>query len=309
MITSGTPQHFSVNFDSTGMTAGQVAHGNISIPYNDASGGFQIYTCTVTVRITDFAGPEINLRHDGGAAIPNGTPNAIVFGNQRVRTPSFFQYVDIENTGSAPLTVKGISIADAADFDLSAPVTPFPIGVGANASTFTLRFKPQARVLYTGVKVTVTYVDATGMDALYQFTVSGQGTGPRMEVWTTEATPRKIPIGDYSPPFGPVDGSGKSNLNFSIRNTGNDLLRLLSNPPVAISGSPTIGVTSQPTTPVTITGSVPFTVTYTPAGSGTAAAVVSIANDDPDLGGAAYTFTVTVALPVPSAPSGLRIRP
>jgi hypothetical protein len=99
--------------------------------------------------------------------------------------------------------------------------------------------------------------------------------------------------------FGPAVVGSTSDFNFSIFNTGSIDLNLIGAPKVAVGGSPDFTVIAQPASPIAGPGgSSDFTVRFTPTGSGTKAASLTISNNDGDenlfviqINGTALSFT------------------
>ncbi len=101
-----------------------------------------------------------------------------------------------------------------------------------------------------------------------------------------------IPNGSGSFNFGNVSFGASSNATFTVQNNGNRSLNLTGTPKVQINGvdAAVFSIYAQPSSPVALNGSATFVVKFSPIGTGTKIATISIASDDPDKN--PYTFTV-----------------
>ena len=186
----------------------------------------------------------------------------------------------VRNTGTAALTIDGLTVDGAGFSVIQAPASP----VAAGSSTFfAIAFAPTAPGTRTG---TVTI--ANNAADVFSFTVSAQ------------ATPVPAPAIAVS-----VDGSGIANAGtlafglvnlgtaasrtLTIRNTGTQALILSSNPVVTGDG---FTLTTPPAAPLLPPGgTVTCVVTFTPTATGDRTGSLSIANNA--LGASPYVITLT----------------
>jgi hypothetical protein len=200
----------------------------------------------------------------------------------------------------------------ATDADLPAQGITYSITGGADSAHFSV-------VAATGVLTFSSAPDFenkldVGADNVYDLIVTvtddGSPTGTKTQsiaVTVTNANEApvitgnsvSIPDGDSTPSttdhtdFGSALLSGGTVVRtFTIANNGTGSLTLSGTPLVAVSGTHAADftVTALPTSPVTASGSTTFQVTFTPSGSGTRTATLTLANDDSVVG--SYDFAI-----------------
>jgi hypothetical protein len=200
----------------------------------------------------------------------------------------------------------------ATDADLPAQGITYSITGGADSAHFSV-------VAATGVLTFNSAPDFenkldVGADNVYDLIVTvtddGSPTGTKTQsiaVTVTNANEApvitgnsvSIPDGDSTPSttdhtdFGSALLSGGTVVRtFTIANNGTGSLTLSGTPLVAVSGTHAADftVTALPTSPVTASGSTTFQVTFTPSGSGTRTATLTLANDDSVVG--SYDFAI-----------------
>jgi hypothetical protein len=200
----------------------------------------------------------------------------------------------------------------ATDADLPAQGITYSITGGADSAHFSV-------VAATGVLTFSSAPDFenkldVGADNVYDLIVTvtddGSPTGTKTQsiaVTVTNANEApvitgnsvSIPDGDSTPSttdhtdFGSALLSGGTVVRtFTIANNGTVSLTLSGTPLVAVSGTHAADftVTALPTSPVTASGSTTFQVTFTPSGSGTRTATLTLANDDSVVG--SYDFAI-----------------
>jgi autotransporter-associated beta strand protein len=133
---------------------------------------------TVSIRLRQCIAPEINVK-DNGVSIADGdttptTADHTDFGRTSVPGGTVVHAFTIENTGTAALTVNGITLSGmyAGDFTVSGNSFPAIIGSG-DATTFMVTFNPSAR----GVRTATVSIDNDDSDE-NPYTFAIQGTGP-----------------------------------------------------------------------------------------------------------------------------------
>ena len=233
--------------------------------------------------------PDINVL-GGGNTIPNGAPSTpggnTDFGSVNVTSGTAQKTFTIQNTGSAVLTLTGVTIsgANASDFTVttqpvtvcddtfsltqtrrmaineSSSVTVCP----TKATTFTITFDPSA----AGVRTATVSIASNDPDENpYTFAIQGTGlVAPEIDVKGNNVS---IVSGDTTPSTTDNTDFGSANVTgatvpktFTIANTGNANLTLNGSPLVAISGANASDFTVT-TQPVTVACNDGFSLTQT----------------------------------------------
>ena len=274
----------------------------------DAQGDLNQASNTFTFTAVTPA-PEINITGNSvtilsGDTLPVATDHTI-FPSTDVSGGTSTRTFTIQNLGTGPLTVSGVSITGAHSSDFSVTTAPAGTVAPGGSTRFTVTFDPSA----TGLRnATVVVANNDADESSYGFAVEGTGSAsPEIAVAdSTGAT--NIPHQDASPSvakgsdFGSVvtDG-GVASSTFRISNPGSATLTLGSNA-VSLTGSSDFTVTAQPATSVAASGSTTFSIQFDPSSAGVATATVSIANNDSDE--APFTFQLTGRGTDTSPPSG-----
>ncbi|MFN6945291.1 MAG: beta strand repeat-containing protein [Cytophagaceae bacterium] len=272
MVAGGASTTFTVTFTPSA-TGARTA--SISIANNDADEN--PYVINLTGTGSSVAVPNISVS-SGATAIPSS--GSYSFGSISHGTSSSAVSFTISNSGTANLTISGISLAGAnsGDFNLNQGSTSTTIAAGAS-TTFTVAFTPSAVGSRTA-SVTITSNDANANP--YTFSLTGTGTAPEINIQA--AGTNVVSNGNYS--FGTFNvASSSSAVTFTIENLGNQVLNLTNSPIVAISGVAAADFAiNQAATSSAIAagGSTSFTVTFTPSVEGVRNAIISIANNDAD---------------------------
>ncbi len=166
------------------------------------------------IRIYDNAGGSphtISVSGTGIAPVATLYPATISFGRQRVGTTSGTRPLTLKNTGTAPLAVSSDSVSGG-NFSLAGSSPPFILNPG-DSSTFSVSFTPTASGDTTG---SISFHDdATGNPHVVG--LSGTGVQPLVQL-----LPAAWDFGEQraftaSPP-----------KVFTLKNTGNDSLRIFS---------------------------------------------------------------------------------
>ncbi len=218
---------------------------------------------TGSITITDSApGSPHTIGLTGTGTAPNVTfspTTGIAFGNQNLGSTSSAQTLLVNNTGTGPLTISGVSISgtNSGDFNLTPVTTPITVQAGGSKS-FTITFTPGAKGARSA---TFTITDNTTAGT-HSVGLTGTGVG--------------VPIASITPPtinFGNINaGVTSPAATITVNNTGTDDLVVSS---VALTGTqasqfsvPTAGFTVPPGQSTTLS------VTFTPSGSGARSANV-----------------------------------
>ncbi len=233
---------------------------------------------------TVISGPEIDVFGNGvGIADGDITPSIADdtdFGFTASDTHTF----TITNNGNATLTISGLlTLSNTTDFNITQPGNT-SIGIGAS-ETFTVEFDPSGAGSFTST-VTINSDDAD--EGTYTFDVSGANL-PEIDVFGNGVA---IADGDVTPSVADSTDFGNTTNNtntFTITNNGSADLTLSG----AVSISPTTNFSiSDAVDNLVISpgGSETFDVTFSPVGTGTVTATVTINSDDADE--EPYTFDV-----------------
>jgi hypothetical protein len=176
---------------------------------------------TVTINTNGFfnASSTISLTGLGTAISVTGAP--LSFGNQLVKTSSAAQTVTVKNTGTAAITMNGITLSEAADFIISAdtcPVTGSKLNGGASC-TISVTFTPAS----TGLKKGSVIINDT--DPTTPQLAGFSGTG----ISNVTLSPTSVTFATTA--IGLTSGTTKVTLT---NNTGVSIT--LSNPAVTVTG-------------------------------------------------------------------------
>lgn len=119
------------------------------------------------------------------------------------------------------------------------------------------------------------------------------------EIVLRQPAPAELPSGS-SRDFGGVAANATSSLTFTIHNTGTDDLLLNGLPKVAVTGADAalFSVVTQPRDLIVAGDSATFTVNFTPTGTGTKTAQLSIATNDSNESAYVIQLTGTVLMPI-----------
>lgn len=211
----------------------------------------------------------VSVTFSGNAEGPvsSVSPTSLNFGTVNVNATSTRTF-NVVNSGTAPLTVTGITFGSGAamDFTTTTP-TPFTVAAGS-LTTVTLQFKPTAVGSRSATAVVST---SDPINPTRSVALSGSGMAPNVVV-----SPMNLS-------FGQVRVGQPQSLSISLQNTGTG--------PLTVSGIMFSGTdaqrfsTANVGTPFTIqpgTSAATFQVVFTPTSVGSALATLAIASDDPD---------------------------
>lgn len=128
-------------------------------------------------------------------------------------------------------------------------------------------------------------------------TVGAESAEP--EIVLRQPSPTEVPSGG-SRDFGGVAANATSSLTFTIHNTGTDDLLLNGLPKVTVTGADAalFGIVAQPRDLIVTGDSATFTVNFTPTGTGTKTAQLSITTNDSNESPYVIQLTGTVLLPI-----------
>jgi hypothetical protein len=284
-VSVGGTTTFTVQFSpaSTGTKS-----ATISIDNND--GDENPYDFTIT---GNGVAPEMNVKQ-GSSDITDDT-GSYALANTSVGLTSEVEF-QIENTGSAALTLSGTPLVDIRGTDatmFSVINEPASTVATSDNTTFSIQFEPTSG----GTKnATVSIANNDSDENPYDFSISGDAYVP--DITLEGSGPVTISEGD-TVDFGTWNNKETKELTFWIRNTGetNSILDL-GNSPVYVSGTDHLcfEVVQPSSTTVSSGDYTTFTVTFTPGNSGENkdyAASVSVESNDPDENPYAFNLTAS----------------
>ncbi len=253
--------------------------------------------------------PEINLKGNNVSIVDgDSTPSAADhtdFGSINVTSGTVTHTFTIQNTGTAALTVSGItkSGANTADFTIGTLTPASPIAAGGSA-TFIVTFDPTGTSLRTA---TVNISNSDCDEGLYDFAIQGTGLGPEIVVEQPVGT--DLVDGSASIDFGSVNtGSSSAAKTFTIKNTGTaDLTGLAITKDGSHATDFTVGALGATT--VAPGARTTFTVTFSPGAAGARSAAIHIASYDADENPFDITLTGTGLNAPPVAGADILNRP
>ncbi len=184
----------------------------------------------------------------------------------------------IKNTGTSDLTLGNITFSgnQASNFAVTTPPGSNTIAPGGE-TTFVVTFTPSA----TGVRKTQMRI-ANNFNASYNVNIQGTASGPAM---TVKGNGQPIDHASNTPSaandtdFGPVTIPNSKTNTFTIENTGQSDLLILSNIVVGGNQASDFAVEQPATTTIPPGQSTTFTVTFTPTGTGLRKTQVRIPNN------------------------------
>ena len=245
--------------------------------------------------------PEIQVR-EGTTNIADG--GTYTYGNVNVGSSRQLTFT-IENGAAATsnLYLTGapkVSITGSADFVIASQPASTSINPGGS-TTFAVRYTPSGTGADTA---TISIANNDVNENPYNFTITGTGVNPEIEVRDPSNVPLFDGTGSYSHGNQKVNTAGAA-LTYTIRNTGTmGDLHLLGAPAsrVVVHGADAVyfAVVQPASGTIAPGGSTTFTIAFNPTGIpgiGAKSVTVSIYNDDLDE--SIYSFTVTGAGTVP----------
>ena len=228
---------------------------SISVTFKPTAGG----TRTGVLSLSDNAVPAtqtVSLTGTGSAPAASLSPTTLTFPSQAVGTSSTPQSVTLTNTGSAKLTVSGISTSG--DFSQT---NNCGSSVAAGAScTITVTFKPTQAGARNG---TLTVTD-NASPATQTVSLTGTGTGgPAVSLSPTSLTFASQAVGTRS-----------SSQAVTLQNTGTSTLTISS---IAVSGD--FSQTNTCGSSVAAGASCSIAVTFKPLATGTRTGTLTVADN------------------------------
>jgi uncharacterized delta-60 repeat protein len=305
-VTSGNPEFPVSNF-----TPGPIAPGafaTFDVRFDPSVLGLRTSLITIANNDADESTTTFLVQGNGGEAdmsisgksviitdgdtTPTGDDDTDFFGRSVCASGSTSHTFTIRNTGSVPLTITafGKSGPHAGDFTVNAPTLPLVLAGPSGIQTFTVDFDPSASGPRTAV-IEVTHDGPGG--PVYNFTVTGEGTGPEISIIGANNNVITTPDGSPSTPdgtdLGTVTVAGNATLSqtFTITNSGSTPLVISS---LTWSDQTVFTITGFTSGTIAPGASQTFTVTFDPIVAGPRMSDITINSNDCDE--AAATFVV-----------------
>ena len=230
---------------------------------------------SASVSIADNAnGSPQSVPLTGTGVAPNSpavtlSPTSVSFGNQQVGTTSAAQTVTLTNSGTAALSITGISLtgANAADFAQTntCPISPSTLAAGANC-TISVTFTPSI----TGAESGSLSITDNASGSPHTAALSGTGAVPAVTLSPTSLSFASQTIGTTS-----------AAQTVTLTNSGNASLTISG---ISITGTNAADFAQTNTcpsgsTPLAAGASCTISVTFTPSVGGAESASLSIADN------------------------------
>jgi hypothetical protein len=255
----------SGDYSQTSNCGGSVAAGgscSISTVFTPTAPGTRSANITITDSV--IGSPQnVPLSGTGIAPVVGLSPVSVSFASQAVGTTSSARIVTLSNSGSAALTINGISITGTNSGDFAQTNTCAGSLAVAASCTISVTFTPTA----AGTRQASISVSDNAAGSPQTVALTGTGTAPAVSFSTSSITFASQAVGSSSP----VSGA-------TLFNTGNALLSISS---ISITGA-NAGDFSQTNTcgvSVAAGGSCNINVVFSPTAAGTRTATISIADN------------------------------
>jgi endo-1,4-beta-D-glucanase Y len=273
-----------VTFTVTGTpTATGLNAGKLTIVTNDPVTPTYVVNITVTGSV-----PVITVKDAALVVVANANPTPVSLGSAPVASPAPAYTFTISNTGTAALSITGITATTG--FEVT-PITPAGTIAAGGDATFKVTGTPAAAGVNLG---SVTIVSTDPVTGSYKVNVSVTGTVPVISVLDGTA----VVANDNNTPV--VIGSAAVAATstpahvFTIKNNGLAPLTITS-----ITPTTGFNVTAiSPAGPIAAGGTATFTVTGTPAVAGVNTGSITIVSTDPVTN--SYKVNVSVTGNVPA---------
>ncbi|MGD9714726.1 MAG: choice-of-anchor D domain-containing protein, partial [Thermomicrobiales bacterium] len=184
------------------------------------------------------------LSGTGVAPVIELAPSSVNFGEQTVNTPSAPRFVTVNNSGTGPLTIFGISIIGSADSEFTVTSGTLPITVAPGGSTtLSVVFRPTA----LGSRPATLVISNNAIGTPHMLALSGQGLGTdatiavnplalnfESQVLNTTSAPQAVMVSNLG-----TKNLTVSSLSLSGPNTGDFQLAASALPIVILPGNST----------------------------------------------------------------------
>ena len=231
-------------------------------------------TRTATLSITDDASgspQSVALSGTGATAAPavSLSRTSVAFGNQMVNTSSAAQPVTLTNSGSAPLTISGVTLGGTNPGDFAqtntCPISPATLAAGANCS-ISATFTPTAT---GGRAASLSIADDAG-GSPHVVALSGTGTAPVVSLSSNTVTFASQTVNTTS-----------AAQAVTVTNTGTAPLTISSIGLGGVNPGDFAQTNTCPLSPGTLAAGAgcTITMTFTPTATGSRTASLSIADN------------------------------
>ena len=255
VLSGGGYTSASTTLSANGMTT-------ISIPAGKLSSGSNTLTVTYNGD-TNYAAATGTASVTVVAPVVSLSNTSLVFPSTNIGTTSASQTVTLTNSGTAGLTVTGVTITGSNPTSFAETSTCTSVAA-AGTCTITVSFTP---TLAGPLTATVSVADNAG-NTPQTITLTGTGVvdAPAVSLSPTSLTFASTTV-----------GSPAATQSITLKNSGTEILTVTG---VSITGTSASSYTQTNTcTSVAIAGTCAITVTFTPTASGTLTASVSIADN------------------------------
>jgi hypothetical protein len=243
---------------------------------SDCNAGFSSPSATsAAATLTTTAAPTASLAVTQGATSYPSGGTAYSFGNQTLATTSAPVTFTLTNSGTAPLTISGITTTG--DFAVSGAV---PTTVAANGGTATVSVTFTPTTLNTRTGTLVVNSDASNA-ATYTVNLTGTGTAvpaPEIDVQQS-STGTSYASGSTFSGFPTTTVGSFSPVSFTVLNTGTAALTISS---IAPNGDFSIGASTGAPYVIPAGGSLALSFIFGPTAPGTRTGSVTLTNNDAD---------------------------
>jgi hypothetical protein len=248
------------------LTAG--ANCTISVTFKPAAAGARV--ASITISSNDPVNPTLTvaLSGTGTAPVASVSPTSLGFGNQPINTSSTPQTVTLSNTGTATLSITGITLggSNAADFAQSGTCGT-SLTAGANCS-LSVTFKPAA----AGARAALITI-STNDPVNPTLTVALSGTGTAAGSVTVSPSSVAFPGQLVNTVGGPI--------NVTLTNNSSAVLKINSYSFSGPNASEFSQLNNCSGSKLAVGASCIIYVRFTPTATGTRTAVLSVSDSDP----------------------------
>ncbi len=281
------------NTCGTPLSAGATC--TVQVSFSPSVTGAESATLNVATDLSGSPPQAVSLTGTGIQPVVTFTPSSLSFSSQQVGTTSAAQTVTISNTGTAALTITGISITGTNSGDFAqannCPLSPATLAANANC-TMNVTFSPTAN----GTRSAAVSLTDNAPGSPQTVSLSGTGAGS-----TVTLTPASLSFGNQQV------GTTSVAQAVTLTNTSSTSLTITS---VGITGTNSgdfAQTNNCPLGPATLAANANCTinVAFTPTAIGARSAALSIADDAPGSPQTASLSGTGTAPAVNLAPSSL----
>jgi len=283
-LTGSHPQDFSLA-DAQPRTIPPGQSGSFKVGFLPRVAGDR----SAIVRITSDApeGPvEIPVSGRGATRILDVNPEALSFGDQRIKTTSDELALSITSIGGDPVRITGVAAAGTNRSEFTVRGSGAQTLDSGEDAIVTVAFRPGA----VGRRTATITIDSDACVGRMTIAVEGNGTAPDIKV-----NPSPIDLGHVAV------GTRSRGVPVVISNGGRAPLRITR---IIVEGDAPADFRfeSLPSTPKVLgpAGELPLTATFTPGQDGPRTAILRVESDDPDTPVMTIELRGNVGTPSPS---------